>query len=64
MAKHMAVPTRQMMNGARMFLNILANTTGRTIEATHAMTVFRVDMSPATGAMAGSPMRVVSAGTM
>ena len=63
-AKQMAVPTRQMMNGARMFLNILANSTGTAMEATQAMTVLMVDMSPAMPVMDGSPMSVVTAATM
>ena len=63
-AKHAAVPTRQMMKGARMFLNSFANTTGSAMEATQAITVFSVDRSPATAVRLGSPMSVVTAATM
>ena len=63
-AKQIAVPTKQMMKGMRIFLNTLANTTGNAMEAMQAMTVLSVDMSPAMGVMAGSPMSVVTAATM
>ena len=52
------------MNGARMFLNNFANTTGSAMDATQAMTVFSVDRSPATAVRLGSPMSAVTAATM
>ena len=63
-AKHTAVPARHAMNGARMFLNNFANTTGSAMDATQAMTVFSVDRSPATAVRLGSPMSAVTAATM
>ena len=58
------VTIKQMMNGARIFLNSLANTTGITIEAIHVTSVLIVDISPAMEVDAESPIRAVTAGTI